>query len=684
MTETDQHFDAEDSPAVASPSSDSLSHPRWLIPILLFIIMLIGLFVRVENLSCWRANSDTTFFDGKPLLGALDGYYYLRMARDLLEHTYAAHDVLRNAPDGYPRPTPPMLSCLAAGVCRATGWQLDWIGLLLPAVLGTLVAIPLFAFGRYLFCATAGIASAAAGLVAPYVVYRGGMGWFDTDCMNVTWTLATAYCFMRFSHDTSARRHGWLLAGLAFTGLFLWWWDQATGAALVISLLPLAIGLGFFYRPRRRAEWVGLALLTIALLALGTLRFHWLRDHLGNWFALAQGQIHHVTKQPDGDLPKFAYSITEQGPPSFDYVVDATTRSLTIFILSTLGFLLLALHRAKAVVFLLPTLALAILSITYAERFLIFLAPLLALGFGYLVGGLWRLHRLHRGFAVVAVGTAGLALFPPLHTLLTAATAWPKTDASRVAGMVRLAELTPTNAVVWTWWDNGYAINYFARRATISDGQIHGSGVARYTAAPLAATNPALAARFMQFYASNGQAGIRKIDAGGDDQTATLQQMERALSESTAQPPVYLYLDSLMMNTAETWFSLAGLSRPENPFVYRPMFDIAVTPQGIFDQTGNLIIDLDTGILKTGDTFIGLEQLVVREAEGAWSSDFPRSDGGHLEIQAPRGFGVLMSPEVAESVFNRLFVRLDPRMGTWFDPVLNQSPKFQIWKVLPP
>jgi hypothetical protein len=75
---------------------------------------------------------------------------------------------------------------------------------------------------------------------------------------------------------------------------------------------------------------------------------------------------------------------------------------------------------------------------------------------------------------------------------------------------------------------------------------------------------------------------------------------------------------------------------------------------------------------------------MARESSGAWIKAYPtHTKGGCFELLGPRGFGVLMNPEVTESVFNRLFVRTDITLSQWFEPLSNQSPNYQIWKVLP-
>ncbi len=650
--------------------------PRWLVAFLLAAVMLFGLFLRVEDFTYWQSASDVTFFNDKPLLGALDGYFYLRMARDLIENTYTVHDPLRNAPEGYPRPMPPpLLSCLAAGLCQLTGWQLDWVGFFLPACLGALLALPLFAFGHKLSGAVGGLTAALAGLAAPYMVYRGCMGWFDTDCLNVTLTLATAYCFMRFSSASSFRRFGWFLAGLLCTCVFFWWWDQSPSAVLILSLSPLLISLFYIYRPQRRKDIVIMAVPALLILLFVTLYFNGIRHHLENWVTLAQSQIQHITKQAQSQLPNFAISITEQNPPPLSYVIGATTGSLAVFILSALGGVVLLIRKIRIMVFLLPALAIGLLALTCAERFLIFLIPFLSLGLGALISGLWNLSWLHRSAAAAAVLCGVLALFPPVQMLIKDATAWPKTEAARVAGMVQLAENTPTNALIWTWWDNGYAVGYFARRATLNDGQIHGAELARYAALPLTTTNPVLSVRFMQFYAEHGANGMRSISP------ENLTNPESYPAPTNGRP-VYIFLDSKTLATAPVWmpFGAIGTNVPET--VYQPVFNLVMTPGGVYGPQG-LVVNTEEGILHDGGNGYALIHFMVREANTAWMNVYSRADGGCFEFMVPRGFGVLMNQEVSESIFNRLFVRADPTLGKWFDPTVNQSPNFQIWHVIP-
>jgi hypothetical protein len=96
---------------------------------------------------------------------------------------------------------------------------------------------------------------------------------------------------------------------------------------------------------------------------------------------------------------------------------------------------------------------------------------------------------------------------------------------------------------------------------------------------------------------------------------------------------------------------------------------------------GELLVDPVNGTLRQGRALIALTHLLVREKNHAWVQDFGRTNGGRFEVMAPRRFGVLMSAEIAESVFNRLFLRMDPAMAARFIPVLEESPNYQLWEV---
>ena len=143
--------------------------------------------------------------------------------------------------------------------------------------------------------------------------------------------------------------------------------------------------------------------------------------------------------------------------------------------------------------------------------------------------------------AAVILGVAAVAA-PSLYRSLSIDFT-PALDADLVESMQWLERNSPENALVWGAWDQGYALRYWSRRATVSDGSIHGGEIAVYTGLPFAAEDFQLAANFMQFYSVHGQPGMQRIHrprgkcrCGPGADTAAVSRRPGAVSRHPGEP----------------------------------------------------------------------------------------------------------------------------------------------------
>ena len=178
------------------------------------LIIMVGLLLRLDSLMDWIEQPDLALYYGEPILTTFDGYYYLTLARDLMEGSYAAVDQMRAVPDSPVRPMPPpLMSILAAAVATLTPLSLNWVAVLMPAFLGVLLAFPMYGFGKHFGGVFMGLSTALISLVSPYYVLRSGLGWFDTDCLLVTLVVSANWFLLKFAVEENLRRYGWLAAG---------------------------------------------------------------------------------------------------------------------------------------------------------------------------------------------------------------------------------------------------------------------------------------------------------------------------------------------------------------------------------------------------------------------------------------------------------------------------------------
>ena len=91
-------------------------------------------------------------------------------------------------------------------------------------------------------------------------------------------------------------------------------------------------------------------------------------------------------------------------------------------------------------------------------------------------------------------------------------------------------------------------------------------------------------------------------------------------------------------------------------------------------------IDVENGIMSAPQGMVPLIALLLRTDKLAAVNEYERERGGRFEMTTGSRFGILMDSKIAESVFNRLFVRVDPTLQH-FEMVQEHAPTYQIWKV---
>jgi dolichyl-diphosphooligosaccharide--protein glycosyltransferase len=204
------------------------------------------------------------------------------------------------------------------------------------------------------------------------------------------------------------------------------------------------------------------------------------------------------------------------------------------------GFVLVVIYRPCAL-FLLPLAALGLLSMKMGGRMVMFGAPVVALGLTLpltaLVHGLLRSEV--RGFwAAFAVSCVLLGLLgAPVAELIPAMFNGPMLNRRHAEALVRARAVSPEDAILWHWWDWGYAAHHFAQRRVIADGAIHGGPSLYLPAAVFASDYPRFARQLIKYTASkNDEAGevFKGLDNAGADE---LMQRLRSPQSPLVQAP---------------------------------------------------------------------------------------------------------------------------------------------------
>lgn len=196
-------------------------------------------------------------------------------------------------------------------------------------------------------------------------------------------------------------------------------------------------------------------------------------------------------------FPSVAQSIIEVQDLSIAALFPYFHPWLEASLFGLVGFALV-LFKRPAALFLLPLAALALSSSKLGGRMVMFGAPIVAIGiaFPFFWFGAWSLQRFAsiRASGRICCILLCAILVAPFMDMIPALSQGPIINRRHAAALAQARDIIPADAILWLWWDWGYAAHYFARRTTIADGAQH-SGPSLYLPAAVFATENARFAR---------------------------------------------------------------------------------------------------------------------------------------------------------------------------------------------
>jgi len=676
---------------------------------ILFVIMFFSLGVRMQDYLAWKNNPDRAFFQKTPLLTNIDGYFYLRIAKDIVDGKYNREDPLRSVsvPIGR-RDIPPLLSYITAKLHVFGGWSYEWIGVFLPTILGVLLVIPVYRIGVIIGGAPMGLSAALFAVMSNTYFVRTSLGWYDTDCLNVTLTLAAAVCFLEFSVRKTGK-YIFLVLGLVNCLVFLLWWDQAVVIVAGLALYPLAwCVINESIKNKKQFGMLIIGGLTVFAIFL-VFKSEFLLSVYNNLL----GHFEYLTKNEVGDFPTVSQQVGEQRHVPFLMMVSMVTESYPVLIIGVAGLVWMFVEQFRKTMFLLMPLFIGLMGVLFAQRYLLFAGPVVALGIGFVLAKLWSFGKQRTFYKAVAL------VFVVLETaILTktnmAANRWPLFTPQIVEGYNYIKENTSENAVIWMWWDLGHPMIYWTERAAISDGANHGGENSVYNALPFATDNYRLAANFIQFYVAHGIDGVREFNRStGKNTYESFELLKNILKDGPEKAlndyqlyglnngqnkkqkdewltflfphlnrPVYLFIDYRLAEVPYWWYWFGTWDIRKHEGVhsrYIPFYSVILNEKGIYAED-QVYANLSSGRIILPEIEKNLNQINLYSVNGLDDSKvyIPESSA-YLEVFADARFAALQRKDIAESVFNKLFLRHE--RTNFFKAVRLVTPIYQIYEV---
>ncbi len=709
---------------------------KWFTIICLLIIMAAGCYLRLAPLSTWLDHKERYFFDKQqiPLMVTVDSYFYLDIARDLQEGTFSSFDADRFVPVGHNRsPTPPLLSVLLARLSTLSGIGLEWLAILLPPLLGALLAVPAYIIGfllamrarcslireeqRVVSARLMGLVTAFCALLSPFFVERSAIGWFDTDVLNVTFPLLLALLCLKLAESRGTKDQVVFLSGFLITSLlFLWWWDQSYIPVFGFTAVPFITALIFIsFRFPRTLIWP-MVFAVLLLVVIGVWKGFDVLNPL-HYFKSLGNMTHYITSDSSGSpfLPA-GIAVSEQNSASLKIFIAKGCGWTPGFIIAGAGLLALCFLVRGSIFFLGAIVFVALMSFK-GTRFLIFVAPLFGLGVGTFVFLIFHGIRNRLIQVLVLSGVVLISSWGAARSLSGLDRRVPRRLPVLFDAMKKIEKKTPEDAVIWASWGHGHPLVYYGQRGTIADGIYHSAELQYILYVPMATGDFRLAANWISFYVANGSKGLRKFNAmagkGEGDWSRGIPEIQRLFAAGIAGSrkllikeyhfsadetektlkflfpgnvrPVYLFLDYLL--PAQAWFKIGqwDLEKRQGPgrSVYMSMNGVKIGKDKKIrggSKYGKIELDPGKGMVTAGRKILPLTSLHIHNGKKLNSKKYQRKKGLTASIFLPGRMGVLADTRTADTLLTKLFYEYTYNRR-YFALVDMSAPFYSLWQV---
>ncbi len=703
----------------------------WWVLAVFVLVFALSFGLRMFEFPAWYSPEFTVA--GEKLMATHDAYAWLAGAKGTSRYAMAP------------------LSRFVGLLHSVTGLSLGAIGFWLPVFFAPLAALPVCILAGRLGRPEAGLAAGLAAASSIGFFIRTRLGFLDTDVLTLFFATASAAWFVLWL--LPACRETWIpqkeepkpgpfalsrfWACAALLGMFLRLYTvyyYSSGRPIVWGLY-LAGGLTglVLARPGNRMPvlmglalvlgvWTyGLPALAVAVLTAGVAFFRpdaFQRHRLGLVLAVAflallflvqgWGDIVAYTglaaqylklspvQETSGAapsalrLPSVIQSVREASTLPFSNAMELIAGHWTLFILAMAGYAFLVWKRPLFLVWL-PLLGLGMACFKLGTRFSMYAGPVAGLGLGLGASEILCLvtrSRLKTWLAQAVL--CGMVALP----LLAAARSFepfPVLPRAYAQTLIDLKDTASERAVLWQWWDYGYAAQYYAERDTFGDGGRH-SGEFLYPLALAHMTrSPLQAAQIIKLVAQSVLEQEREMIAQGvrpyppariafypEDPLGALKGLgpdaARALIEDLGRTPREWREDIPEQYLVLSWENLrlgGWISRYGNWNL-----STGQTVRGkISPITGETRFDLKQGVMETQNGPAALTELRVFGGPGQGRHYFwPRFDGfyGLTDRETRQVF--LMEQSVYESMMVRMLVGEPKDFEPYFTLKVDRGP----------
>lgn len=675
------------------------------------------------------ADNASMYYNEQLMINTNDGYYYATGAKDILEG---------NTPDDKQRASAAVnkgLVVLTAYLSKLFSISLEAVILYLPAIISSLIVIPIVLTGRLMGHTFLGFLSALIGSVAWSYYNRTMVGYYDTDMFSVFLQFTIFYTLLHVAYKKDLK--GIFIAAF-FMFIYPYFYPQ--GMTLVYAMyIMLVLYLMAEYKHVISTEetddfkegtlslYGSIILLSIPLMLMVPFSFRIILFMLaagalikiktqekylfyaaivffisflifGNVFSVILAKLmiyadRGVTKE-GLHFYQVVQTVREAGAIPMSTIANRISGSGIGLALSLIGYVLLVM-RHKPFLIALPLIGVGLFAYIGGLRFTVYAVPVAALSVVYLfwvIGDYFKEKKLKYLFAIVATA---LMLYPNIKHIIGYKVP-TVLNVSEVNDLVKLDSIAQDKDYTLAWWDYGYPIWFYSNTNTLIDGGKHQndnfiiSKIMQTTSPELAANLSRLA---VETYVDSNYSVVtdtlfkneQKDQLDPNLFLAELEDENYKLPAKTRD--IYLYLPYRMLNIFPTVSIFGNIDLTTGKQIRNMAFyptRARANDNGTIVLANGVVFDAKKGLLHIGKETKDVKYFIVtqntNEGKINLQSQLYQPDGEYAVVYM-KSYGqfVVMGMQTFKSVYVQMFMlgKYDKR---FFELVVS-SPYSRIYKL---
>lgn len=678
------------------------------------------------------ADNASMFYAGQLMINTNDGYFFATGARDIIDGVVVA-DKQRASAFGASQG----LVMLTVYAAKLLPFSFETIILYMPAVISSLIVIPVILTGRLMGHTSLGFFAALLGSVSLSYYNRTMVGYYDTDMFSVLLQFTLFYSFLYVAYKKEIR-------GVIFAAflMFIYPFFYPQGMTIIYAMFILLavylileyrrivaveetddFGEGFFASPYGSVILLSIPLMLllpmmarVALFFLASallfkiklkekqlfytaLAFFAGFLFFGNVFSVilthVLGYLSRGVESEGLHFYQVIQTVREAGAISFEMMAERISGSQAGMIAGLIGYLVLVM-RHKPFVIALPLIGVGVLSLWAGLRFTIYAVPIAAISAVYLFYVIANIFlkdsRLKYTFIVVA--TAAM-LYPNITHIVDykVPTVMNETE---VNDLVKLDQMADAKDYTLAWWDYGYPIWYYSNTNTLIDGGKHNNDnfiISKIiqTSSPVLAAN--LSRLAVETYVDTNYTEVADtlFKNGKKDQIEPSILLSELEDPVYALPPktrdIYLYLPFRMLSIFPTVAIFGNLDlttgKEERKISFYPARAVS-SQDGLIMLENGIQFDAQKGEITLGEQKKSVKYFIVtqnmEQNTTQSQSQLYRADGEYTVVYM-KSYGqfIVMDNETFNSTYVQMFI-LEKYDKNLFELVVS-SPYSKIYKL---